>query len=252
MKAAAWCAIGLLCASVAARAQVPDSGRWQAFSFGSDEVNLQTEDRYIDQVVALAAAGRLDDDRVLLARVRAVAAGLIRAAVALKPAAAQWQWELHTTSDPEVEALCMAGGKILVGSAFVRKLALSDGELATLLGHEVAHALAEHHRETLSEALSIHPLPAAPLEVVMERLETDLSVQLRLAKLASMQESEADQLGMVLAHQAGWPAGAMVSFYRKLAAQDAARGAQGALVSSHPAPSSRLSMAQGMAKLFGR
>ncbi|MBV6322401.1 M48 family metalloprotease [Duganella violaceipulchra] len=246
MNAAASLFAGLLFACGTADAQVPESGRAQELSFSAEEVVSTVEDRYIDRVVSLAAAGRLDDDRVLLARLQAIGAGLIRAAVALKPEVAGWEWEFHTTSDAEVDAICMAGGKILVGSAFVRQLALSDGELATLLGHEVAHAVAEHHRETLSEALFLNRYPVVPLEVVMERLESDLSMQIRLSKLSSMQESEADQLGMVLAHRAGWPAADMVSFYRKLSAGD-----QAALVSSaYPASASRLSMAKGMALLF--
>lgn len=252
MKAASLIAVCASCLSAcciacgAACAQVPDSGRAQELLFSAEEVAVQVEDRYIERLVDLAAAGRLDDDRALLARVQSIGAGLIRAAAALKPEVAQWQWEFHTTSDADVDALCMAGGKILVGSAFVRKLALSDGELATLLGHEVAHAVAEHHRETLSEALFLNRFPAVPLDVLMERLDTDLSLQIRLSRLSSMQESEADQLGMVLAHRAGWPSEAMLGFYRKLAAQ--AEGV--ALTSSHPSAASRVSMAKGMLLLF--
>lgn len=230
----------------AAVAQVPESGRAQELRYSAEEVDAQMEDRYIDRLVDLAAAGKLDEDRVLLARLRYISVELIRAAVALKPEAAQWQWEVHTTSDPEVDAICMAGGKILVGSAFVRQLALNDGELATLLAHEVAHAVAEHHRETFSEAMLVNRLPPAPLEVVMAQLDSDLSLQIRLSDLSSLQESEADQLGIVLAHRAGWSAGDIVSFYRKLA-----EGEQSALISSaYPANASRLSMAKGMALLF--
>ncbi|MFC3375184.1 M48 family metalloprotease [Rugamonas sp. CCM 8940] len=230
----------------AACGQVPDSGRWQELRFGADEVAEQMEGRYLEQVVELAAGGRLDDDRALLARLQRIGAGLVRAAAELKPEAAAWQWEFHTTRDADVDAQCMAGGKILVGSAFVRKLALDDGELATLLAHEVAHAVAEHDRETLSEALYFNRQPEPPLDVLLERLATDLSLQIRLSGLSQLQESEADQLGMVLAHRAGWAGAAMVSFYRKLAADDAAS----MLSSGHPAPASRLSMAKGMALLF--
>lgn len=254
--AAWWGAVFLLvCAQAAAQAAaqspvqqselVPESGRVQEMTLSAEEVTATAEDRYIDRTVELAAQGKLDDDRLLLARLRAVGAGLIRVAVALKPEAAQWHWEFHTTSDADVDAICMAGGKILVGSAFVSQLALDDGELATLLGHEVAHAVAEHHRETLSEALALNR-PLVPVDVLLERLDSDLSLQLRLAGLSTLQESEADQLGMILAHRAGWPAAAMVRFYRKLGAAE-----QVTLLSdSYPAAATRLSMAKGMARLF--
>lgn len=238
--------LALLLAGLSAPALVPDSGRAYQPLFTTEEVDAQVEGRYIDRVVELAAGGRLDDDRVLLARLRRIGTGLIAAGVELKPEAAQWQWELHSTSDPEVEAICMAGGRILVGSAFVRKLDLSDAELAVLLGHEVAHAIAEHHRETLSEALLLNQQPPVPLDVLMERLDTDLSLQIRLSGLANLQESEADQLGMVLVHRAGWPAAAMAGFYRKLAQEEGAP----LIAGDHPAVASRLSMAKGMARLF--
>nr|WP_315248863.1 M48 family metalloprotease [uncultured Duganella sp.] len=231
----------------AVQAQVPATGRAQELRFSAQEVDASMEDRYIGHVVDLAAAGKLDQDRRLLTRLRYIGAELIRAAAELKPQTAQWLWEVHTTSDPEVDALCMAGGKILIGSAFVQRLQLTDGELATLLAHEVAHAVAEHHRETFSEAMLVNRLPAVPLEVVMARLDSDLTLQIRLWKLSSLQESEADHLGMVLVHRAGWAAADIVSFYRKLAEGDVAALVPGA----YPAYASRLSMAQGMARLFG-
>jgi len=246
MGGASWVWTGvILLACAQAGAQVPESGRSQEMTVSAEEVRQSVEDRYIDRTVELAAEGKLDDDRILLARLHSIGAGLIRAAIAMKPEAAQWQWEFHTTSDPDVDAMCMAGGKILVGSAFVRQLALDDGELATLLGHEVAHAVAEHHRETLSEALALNR-PQVPVDVLLERLDTDFSLQLRLANLSSLQEAEADQLGMILAHRAGWPAEAMVRFYRKLGTVE-----QSTLLSNaYPAAASRLSMARGMARLF--
>lgn len=235
-----------LCAG--ALAQVPESGRWQELRYGAEEVGEQMEDRYIEQVVGLAASGRLDADRALLRRLRAISADLIAVAIELKPEAANWQWEVHTASAPDVEASCQAGGKLLVGSEFVRRLDLSDGELAILLAHEVAHAIAEHHREILSEAQLLNR-PLVPVDVVLERLDSDLSMQIRLAGLSRMQEREADQLGMVIAHRAGWSGTAMLSFYRKLAA-DAARGRGEPVISSHPSHASRVSMSRGMARLL--
>ena len=242
---------GLLCAAapVHVPAQVPDSGRWQELRFGAQEVGERMEDRYIEQVVDLAAAGKLDADRALLHRLRYITRELIAAAVELKPEAASWAWEVHVASGADVDAVCMAGGKLLVGSDFVRRLALDDSELAVLLAHEVAHAIAEHSREFLSEAQLVYR-PLVPVEVVMLRLDSDLSLQLRLASLSRMQEREADQLGMVIAHRAGWPASAMPGFYRKLAEADGGLDAGEPLIASHPSHASRISMSRGMARLL--
>ena len=82
----------------------------------------------------------------------------------------------------------------------------------------------------------------------MSQLDTDLSLQIRLSELSRIQESEADQLGMVLASRAGWPTSGMVSFYRKLAQA----GSPGFNDRSHPSPASRLNMASLLALLLGQ
>eukprot|EP01034_Spumella_vulgaris_P034451 gene34451-42489_t len=163
-----------------ASAQVPDLGRWQELRFGAEEVGERMEDRYIEQVVELAAAGKLDADRALLHRLRYVSRELVAAAVELKPEAASWAWEVHLASGADIDAVCLAGGKLLVGADFVRRLALTDSELAVLLA-----------RVFLSEAQLVYR-PLVPVDVVMLRLDSDLSLQLRLAGLARAQEREAD------------------------------------------------------------
>lgn len=236
----------LLAACSHGMAQVPDSGRWQELRFPAGAVASRAEDHYIERTVSLAAAGRLDRDRILLGRVKRITDGLVRAAVALKPDAAGWPWEVHVSADPAIESESDAGGKLLVGSGFVARLKLDDGELAVLLAHEIAHVIAEHARETLSEAL-LDSRRDLPLEVVAERLDSDIPLQFRLANLSVIQEREADQLGMLIAHRAGWPCAAMLRFYGKLAADAGAPS----LLASHPGSISRLSLARGMSRLLG-
>lgn len=236
-----------ICLCLSAHAQVPELGRWQDLGFPVRDVHLRSSFEYQGQLVELASEGRLDDDPDLLHRAQTIMERLARTARQMKPESASWHWEIHVTSDPSVNAQCMAGGKLLIGSAFVREMQLDDGELAVLISHEMAHALADHYRETLSSAYRISSLPATSLEVVMLQLDSDLSIQLRLARLSAIQEKEADQLGMILAHRAGWPTHAIVRFYEKLAANEK----PSALSFSHPPAASRLSMAKGMARLFG-
>lgn len=241
-----WLTLVLIIAASQAMAQVPESGRWQELRFSADEVGQRSEDHFIEQTVSLAAAGHLDRDHVLLARVQRIADGLVRVAAALKPEAARWQWEIHVTDDPGVEAESQPGGKLLLGSTFVARLGLDDGELAVLLAHEIAHVVAEHEREFLSEAL-LDSHRDLPLEVVEERLASDIPLQVRLSKLSAIQEREADQIGMLIAYRAGWPCSAMLSFYRKLATDPADTG----LLASHPSGATRLSLAKGMSRLLG-
>lgn len=237
----------LIALSQAAVAQVPVLGRYQDFAYPADAVQAQAELAYDELLTDLRSKGQLDDEPDLDGRVQRIAAGLIEQAIAQKPSAGSWRWEVHTTREPSQAALSIAGGKLLIGSAYIRQLNLNDGELATLIAHEVAHALAEHQREVLSQVFYLNP-GSLPISVTtaMARIDSDLSVQIKLARLLKIQESEADELGMILAHNAGWPAASMVSFYRKLAAKDAPTW----LSWGYPSVGSRLNMAQILGNIF--
>ena len=233
----------------AALAQVPETGRWQNFTFTPEAVHGYTAARYREILAELDTKHALDDTPTLAERVSRIAETIIRSAVELKPDAAAWQWEIHTTSDPDWDASCMAGGKLLVGTKFIEQLHLDDGELATLLGHEIAHALAEHQREEFSEVALLDPThPAIEVETAASRLETDLGVEIRLARLSRIQENEADQLGMILVRNAGWPVVDMVGFYQKLIDADPPTFRAW----SHPSAAARLNMAQILAILLSQ
>ena len=59
-------------------------------------------------------------------------------------------WEFNLVQDPQVNAFCMPGGKIVVYEGLM-KLVSSDDELAVVVGHEVAHAVAKHSNERISQ-----------------------------------------------------------------------------------------------------
>ena len=238
-----------VCCCQTAFAQVPETGRWQDLDFSAEEVQSRTASQYHHILVGLAKRGILDDDVAILKRVQRVAWTVVHAAITAKPATATWRWEVHVTSDPEQEASCMAGGKLLLGSKFIARLGLQDGELAGLIGHEVAHAVAEHHREELTAVLHINPAhPERSLDILMAQLDADYSLQIRLARLLRIQESEADQLGMALAYRAGWPMASIVNFFEKLATAEHS----GANSWTHPTAATRLQAARSLALVLER
>jgi predicted Zn-dependent protease len=231
----------LLISCDTAVSQVPLLGRWQDFAYSADAVQAQAAIKYDALLADLRGKGQLDDDAELTQRVRRIATGLIDKAVEQKPSARFWRWEIHTTSEPTEEASSFSGGKLLFGTVYLRDLQLDDGELATLISHEVAHAAAEHQLEELSQVFYLNPgsIPIT-VETAMARLDGNLSIQIELATLLRIQEAEADQLGMMLAYNAGWPAASMVRFYKKLAARDSPT----ILSWAYPTVRSRVNMAQ--------
>ncbi len=211
-------------AEPAASPRVPETGP------AAEALRHEATARYRKILAGLSARGKLDDDEVLLGRVRGIARSLITVAAGARPEIGSWTWEMHVTSEPSIDAFCMAGGKILVGSEFVRRLGLADGELAMLLGHEIAHALADHRREAARGGM-----------------ESDPAAEILQSEIALAQENEADRIGMTLAHRAGWPAASLVSFFDKLAQAQS----PGTFSTSHPSAAARAVAARAFAQQLG-
>ncbi|MBA5607408.1 M48 family metalloprotease [Duganella sp. FT3S] len=210
-----------------------------------ERVAAQAAAVYADRLAALDAAGQLDPVPAFTARVRRVAAGLIAQAARDYPDTAAWRWEVHGTSDPDQDADCMAGGKILVSQAYVARLALSDAELAMVLAHEIAHAALRHNLRELERALALEPAWAGrPFEALVDAVDHDGDLMARLAPLNVAQEREADHAGLLLAAHAGWPPERLAQYYRKLM-----RASDRPYFDSddHPAPASRWRAARALA-----
>ena len=163
------------------------------------------------------AESAIDSERHFTVRVWAIAQVLIRQARRDYPDTAGWDWEVHTTADERANADCMAGGKILVGQAYVERLSLNDAELAMLLAHEIQHAALQHNLLEYQAALRLEPAwrtrPFAELE---DAIDNDQALISRLAATNYAQEQEADREGLLLAWRAGWPAAQLAGYYRKL------------------------------------
>jgi predicted Zn-dependent protease len=221
------CAWGVLLAlllmleeGVAATA-VPINGRSQHMLFTGTQVQAIAAAAYDKRLQELTRHGNLDRDAALVQRVRRVAGRIITQAVILKPEAAHWAWEIHISSGDQTDAYCMAGGKILVGDAFLEGQQFTDDEIAALFGHEIAHAIAEHVREQLSAVPDLNPAYARlGLNDVIYVLGWDLSVTFELAPLSRLHELEADDIGIYLAAKAGYNPRALLEFYRKLGRLD--------------------------------
>ena len=236
--------------ATAVEAEVPVTGRQQQMLFARAPVQAAAAEAYHAQVARLAANGTLDTDRRTLKRVRHLCGQLIAQAIRIKPAAATWAWEVHISSDPQVAAYSMSGGKLLVGTHFIDRYRLSDRELAVALAHEIAHVIAEHVREQVSLAATYRNSLAPRTQTVTEvigSMESDFAVFLHLQPLSRLQEMEADDIGIELAARSGIPPAAVISFYAKLA--KAPPGPS--LFDTHGSSTQRVRFADSMAAYAG-
>ena len=152
------------------------------------------------------------------------------AAVANLPGA---QWEFVLFESGEANAFCLPGGKVGVYSGILA-VTKDEAGLATVIGHEVAHAVARHGAERMSEAMVISTggniLNAGvantdPRWQAVAQLAYGLGSKLgRELPHSRDQESEADRIGLRYMARAGYEPGAAVDFWQRFAAYNAAHG----------------------------
>ena len=231
--------LGMLIFARGASADVPLNGRQQDLAFDTNQVHAVAATTYRARLEALAAQGNLDIDLAQVARIQNIAARVIAQAVSLKPEARDWPWDIHVAETRRIEASSMAGGKILLGLPPGRAEKLDDPEIAALIAHEVAHAIAEHVHEQLSQVYRSNPAYAHfGVEDTIAVMDWDLSLALRLQPLSRLHELEADDLGIHLTAQAGFRPHGLTAFYKKeLASGPSPAG----LLDTHGAPSWRMS-----------
>ncbi len=212
----------------------------QDLAFKPAEVNAYAAAAFGARLKTLAAAARLDTDRALKVRLQRIFPRIARAAAYEQPAAAAIVWEIHTCSGRDENASALPGGKLLVSSDFVERLALTDDELGYLLAHEVGHVLAQHTREYATVArYFVDNGRRRDYADIQRELDENLSVNLRMAPVSAHEELEADSIGFVLGAHAGFAPEAMLSLLGKL-------GDAHSFARTHPSQAARLAQARGM------
>lgn len=175
-------------------------------------------------------------------RLRAIAERIIPYALPWNSRAKQWKWEVNLIGSKQLNAFCMPGGKIAFYYGILQQLQLSDAEVATIMGHEVAHALREHARERMGKtaATRIGANVLSALFGLGAAGDTLLNMggQLLTLKFSREDESEADIVGMDLAARSGYDPRAGVSLWNKM--MEASKGAPPQFLSTHPSGPTRI------------
>lgn len=217
--------------------------RRQVMLVSEAEVEQGAAQAYAAELGKASQHGQLNADPAQSQRVRAIAQRLIRQTTVFRSDAAGWAWDVNVQKSAELNAYCMPGGKIMVYSGLIDQLKLSDAELATVIGHEMAHALREHSREAVSRAyaqqLGLGALGAlAGLSDASVQLAGMISNVTFTLPRSRVQESEADRIGLELMARAGFDPHAALSLWQKMG--QASQGGTPAFLSTHPSSSTRL------------
>ena len=159
-----------------------------------------------------------------------------------------YKWEFNLIDDPKtVNAWCMPGGKVAVYTGIL-PVTKNEAGLAVVMGHEIAHAVAKHGNERMSQgllaqlggvalsvALSTQPAAATDLFLSAYGMGTQVGVLLPYSRV---QESEADKIGLALMAKAGYDPREAVPFWKRMNEKGGSRPPE--FLSTHPAPETRI------------
>ena len=224
--------------------------RKQLLLVSSQQLNQMAAQSYAKLKADAAAQGTLNQDHALLQRVTAIAGRIEPQTRTFRADAPAWQWEVNLISSNQINAFCMPGGKIMVYTGLARQLNLSDDELAVVIGHEISHALREHSREQVSQAIAAQTaIGVASALLGLGQGSADVAgagyQALIATRFSRTDEDEADRIGLELMARAGYDPRAGVTLWQKMI--NASHGSQPpAFLSSHPTNDSRVQTIQSL------
>lgn len=158
-----------------------------------------------------------------------------------------YKWEFNTVNSNEANAWCMPGGKVVVYSGLL-PITQNETALAIVVGHEIAHAIAKHGSERMSEAM-MQQLGGVALQVALSKKPQqtqDIFMQSyaigsqvgAMLPWSRQQETEADQYGLIYAAMAGYNPQEAIPFWQRMASAGGAKPPE--FLSTHPSDETRM------------
>lgn len=193
---------------------------------------------------------QLNQDSAETQRVRRIAQRLIAEVGVFRTDALKWDWQVNVMESKEINAYCMAGGKMMVYTGLLDQIKPTDDELAAVMGHEISHALREHVRERMSRAKAqqMGLLGAAALVGLSTKSGDNAVKTLALGGAVATvaltlpnsrtAEHEADEVGLELMARAGYNPNAALTLWEKMSAKGGAKPPQ--FLSTHPSDQARM------------
>jgi predicted Zn-dependent protease len=219
---------------------VPITGR-KSFNLIPDDQAMALGEQSYQQVLSTAKLIKSGRDYDMVVRV-----GRRIAAISDQP---DLPWEFALIDDPKtVNAWCLPGGKVAVYSGLM-PVAQTEGGLATVMAHEIAHAIAKHGSERMTDELALQVGQAGLAQLLQEKSAATQTVVMAaygagttvgvMLPFSRSQESEADHIGLVYMARAGYDPHEALTFWQRML--DASNGgAPPAFLSDHPANETRI------------
>lgn len=163
-----------------------------------------------------------------------------------------YKWEFNLVDNKEINAWCMPGGKVVVYTGLL-PVAQNEAALAVVLGHEIAHAVASHGNERMSQAMLAQGLGVAGNILTSNNAQVNSIFNNVFAPGAQVgvllpnsrkQEYEADHFGLIFAAMAGYNPKEAVPFWKRMAAASGSGQKPPEFLSTHPSDENRINKLQ--------
>jgi predicted Zn-dependent protease len=174
---------------------------------------------------------------------------------------AGYKWEFNLVDSKDVNAFCMPGGKVVIYTGIL-PITQNEDALAVVMGHEIAHALADHGNERMTQGLiaqfglasldfALQNKPAETRNILLGAVGAGAQLGV-LLPFSRKHESEADEIGLYLMAMAGYNPSEAAPFWARMNRGGGARPPE--FMSTHPDPSKRserLKSLQAKARAYG-
>jgi predicted Zn-dependent protease len=158
-----------------------------------------------------------------------------------------YKWEFNTVESKDINAWCMPGGKVVVYTGLL-PVTQNEAALAIVMGHEIAHSVAKHGNERMSQAM-VQQMGGMALEVALAQKPQEtqdlfmatygIGSQVgAILPWSRQQETEADQYGLIFSAMAGYDPREATKFWKRMA--NAGGGSPPEFLSTHPSDETRL------------
>jgi predicted Zn-dependent protease len=158
-----------------------------------------------------------------------------------------YKWEFNTVESKDANAWCMPGGKVVVYTGIL-PLTQNETALAVVMGHEIAHAIAKHGNERMSQGM-VQQLGGMALEIALAQkpqetqdiFMTSYGIGSQLGAIlpwSRQQETEADQYGLIFTAMAGYDPQEAIPFWQRMS--EMSGGSPPEFLSTHPSDETRI------------
>ncbi len=243
-------AVSLMLLSIIACSKAPITGRNQIIIVPKYEVLQQSSLQYEEVKKESKILNNKDSENVKKVgnKIALAVDTFLRSNPEYADMADDYNWEFNLIESDDVNAWCMPGGKVAVYTGIL-PYAKGENGLAVIMGHEIAHAVADHGRERMSQEL-IKNYGAATLSVLFDENPTlasniffqayGVSSELVTLKYSRDHEKEADKLGLIFMALAGYDPNGAVDFWKRMAADKEAEPLE--FFSTHPNSVTRIQL----------